>query len=616
MAAIIVALHHAPAEGACANNRYTITGGTDVTMGDASALLPFTITNSSNSDDPITFVRLEFDSHYYNISLMSTAPTGWTISQIKNAGQGQTYIEYTATSGGIAVNGSLTFYVMVTGLNNTKLPSANSDVSDTLDSGTRVRNGGCTFTRDGGFPTWTRRALAATISATPLSTGTGGTITIIFTVTNRSSAIQSNVGPYYAPPQTFGTSTGGIFGPNPPSATLAIGASATFQWTYTAGGSGSIQFCDSATNSSGTAGSISVCSNIVSVGNFTAYITVSPSQVVSGQEVTVRMTVTNNGTSPIQNIKPTLSVVPLGSTNVSGPPPNYKIASLNEDSSFTVEWVYRLTGSVGDVFTFSGYATDNNGSGVRSVPDPAVSNAVTISAYSVTVAPNQVSSGSTNVTFIFTVRNNGGNGLNRIYIDTPTTGFVYSSASGGCSGSWNVGGGGTPREIRFTTNSDYVPAGGGVCDFSVTYSSVPTVGANTDYNFIIVIYDTASGGTPRGSLGALVKVTTYNVAVLTDALSAIGPNCIAHITAEVTPSPGAGMQVTFLETAGILDPHVTETDSNGRAFSVLTAPNPYYIPSATITATYLDAHGSVTVLFTGTGSCAAVRILDWREVVR
>lgn len=605
----------------------TVPAETAVTMGDATATIPITVNNLATSTAAIAYVRLDFDASVHNVSLSCSAPAGWTIDEIKNAGAGQTYIIYTTATNRIAVGGSQTFSVVLTGMNDNNIPASPADqtvaILDTGSSTVLTVNAANSnyFDRNatGNADTWQRKALFASITATPSSVGGGGGITVIMTVMNRSSATQTTVRPANASlaVTSVGSAAGTLAsGPTPPSvASLAAGDSATFQWQYTASGSGSLRFCNFATASAGTATSKTACSNIVSVGDFTAYLTVAPAFVVSGQAVTVIMTVTNNGAAAIQNINPTLNP-PVGATQLSGPVPG-GLGKIDPGASSTFRWEYTLTGLPGEAFSFSGHATDKNG--VNSSPFPALSNPVEIVRYSVAVSPNNVGSGSANVTFTFTVLNNGGYGLQQVKITSPAAGFVYGSAAGGCAAAWTVGTGGAPTEITFQTNADYVPAAGGVCDFRVTYSNVPTVAANTDFSFRIDLWDTLTPKNkgPRASLGQIVKITSYTV-TLAAVPSSVDPNCVSTITATVTPAPVDGSIVNFVETAGTLAPHFTAT-AGGVATSTLTALAVYdpIVASATVTATYQDAIGSVTVGFLNGAACVSgVRILDWMEYIR
>ena len=105
---------------------------------------------------------------------------------------------------------------------------------------------------------------------------------------------------------------------------------------------------------------------------------------------------------------------------------------------------------------------------------------------------------------------------------------------------------------------------------------------------------------------------------LTAVPAALNPNCVSTITATVTPDPGDGSNLNFVETAGALDPHIAATTA-GAALSSLTAPTPYdpIVPSADVSVSFQDAIGSVQVNFLNGPACTeGVRILDWVEIVR
>lgn len=671
--ALICILASREASGAQSVGYYTITlpTGTAVTMGDSSVTLPITVNNCQNglfgctstSTDSIGYVRIDFDPNIYYVSNINelNEPTGWTATAVNNPGQGQSYIEYTTTTNKIPVGGSVTFNVTLTGSNNGNIPAVAQDLTDLIiDNDTSncqqrtktemtIANANSNYfcrSSTGNADTWSRLSLYSSITASPSSVGIGGTITVIQTVTNRSSSAQTNVQPAIAS-MTLGngldnngtganaTLTSGL---TPASvASISSGASATFQWSYSATSTGSLRFCNSAKNGAGpppTATSLTACSSYVSIGNFTASLSISPSQVVSGQNVTVTMTVTNNGSTTITNITPTLTP-PGVATLVSGPTPA-SLGGLIPGESDIFQWVYTITGSVDAVFTFSGYATDNGG--VRSTPDPAISNQGKISAYSVAVSPNNVCSGSANVTFTFNVRNKGGYPLQQILIGTPITAFVYNAApSGGCATSWTVSTSGTPTKIKFKTASDYVPVNGS-CNFSVRYSTIPTVTSNTDYNFRVDIWDTdtPTNQDPRASVGAIVKVTK-NCMTLTATPGTLEPYCTAMVIATVTPNPcnpqdavacpGSDPNqegtVTFTATGGTLYDitKITKT-SGGEAQATYKAPlYDASLTSVTITATFQDAVASTSISLIAddpsTPACSSTsyyRKIRWREV--
>ncbi|TAL23614.1 MAG: hypothetical protein EPN94_09100 [Nitrospirae bacterium] len=339
------------------------------------------------------------------------------------------------------------------------------------------------------------------------------------------------------------------------------------------------------------------------------------------------MTVTNSGSSTINNINPPSPLnfqVLSGTVNNSctGPNPS-TIGALAPGASSTFEWDCTITSTqIGSTFGYYGNATSG---ALNSQPTPAYSNTGTISAYSVTISPTTVYKGNTPVTFTFKVTNGGGYPIYKVKIFTPDTGFVYSTASGGCTTLWAPSYAGTPTQITFITGSgctcgsaaSCIPCSNGVCDFTVTYSALPNVSVNTDYNFRVDIWDTPlwkPGDSPRASIGVILKVTVNSI--VAEAIpSDISPNCTSEVFATITPTPVDGQTVNFLSTGGTWQEITTTTSGEARA--TLRAPLPYNaaIPNATITVTYQDASASTTVIFPNATSCTGSRKkVRWREV--
>ncbi len=643
------------------NFTLSVASGITVTMGDSSGTIPVTITNDPGSSTYIGYVKINFDASIYYVGFNTSPPTGWQVTGITN-GLGQAFVEFEVLDPGdptyrIDPGESLTLNVVITGPRSGNdylpIPADSQDITDHVlnkcyklggkeseagetDNKLFAQSGTCGTCGPGEVQDcFQRKALYSSISALPLSVGPGDTITIIQTVNNRSSATQTLVRPSITD-MVIGNgiiSTGTAdasrtSGPTPASVTIASGNSQTYQWTYTASGLGSLKFCNSARNIDSTATSLSSCSNTVSVGDFTANILISPVQVVSSQQVTVKMTVTNNGSTTLNNITPTLNpptfnppTDPLaGYTKISGPVPG-NLGGLVPGESDIFQWIYEITGSVDTTFTFSGYA--ETGTGLRTTPDPAISNQGIISAYSVEVSPDTICSGSTNVTLTFKAYNLGGRELQQILINTPDAGFVYSSASGGCTTNWAVLSSGSPTKIEFSTSSDYIPIGGS-CEFSVTYSVVPTVASNTDYSFKVDIWDldTPTNKNPRASIGVIVKVAVYciNLLAIPDVLA---PNCTSTLVATVNPAPPDGSVLIFSASAGTI--YDVTTTTGGEAQAIYRAPNPYdpAFTSATVTATYNDMSADTVITLCDPAvppcpeacSSSYFKKIQWQEVM-
>jgi hypothetical protein len=363
----------------------------------------------------------------------------------------------------------------------------------------------------------------------------------------------------------------------------------------------------------------------VAVGDFTATLSLSPEQIISGQEVEVVMEVANHGETTLSDITPSeLTFTGSGSSAAalqSGPQPA-SIGSLLPGSSATFQWTYAVTGSVGDTFSLSGYAED--GTGLRTKPEPATSNEGLISSYSVSLSPSVVGAGSTNITYTFRVFNGGDYGVFKVKITTPGADFLYASASGGCATSWSVSTADTPTEITFETSEGAPDPGGcpdciaadSYCDFKITYSAVPTEAGT--YNFRVDVWDELlekPNDDPRASLGAEARISQYGVTV--EAIpSSIAPTCSAVIVATIAPSAPEGAQVDFSSTAGTLEPlssSIVNSTFGGstysEAYTTLLAPSG--IANATVTATYQDGQGQVVVDFSATGACP--KTLLWKE---
>src|SRR3990172_7492029 len=129
-------------------------------------------------------------------------------------------------------------------------------------------------------------------------------------------------------------------------------------------------------------------------------MTVDPS-VVSGDTVTVTMTVLNNGAADVTDVTPS-ALTASGSASsslASGPTPAAAaVLAPGESASFT--WTYTITGSSGQTYAFSGNATANGGA----ISSPSVAtNTGSIGNYSVTASPLSVVAGSAAVQLSFAV---------------------------------------------------------------------------------------------------------------------------------------------------------------------------------------------------------------------
>jgi hypothetical protein len=170
----------------------TIPAGHEVTMGDASAVLPLTVTNNSTNKD-IRQITFNIDTAKYNFLSATSPPDGWCIETVLAGSITFALVQTSsACSNGqtlsqIDPGESITFNITV-------LPLADTaDVTtDTLTSVTVQSQGGFDpiDPSTGGLPIWTRRALSLNMTVTPLSLGVGGEITLLMEITNRSNDSQ------------------------------------------------------------------------------------------------------------------------------------------------------------------------------------------------------------------------------------------------------------------------------------------------------------------------------------------------------------------------------------------------------------------------------------------
>ena len=390
---------------------------------------------------------------------------------------------------------------------------------------------------------------------------------------------------------------------------LAAGEGRTIIWTYSADSTGSVYFTARATNGAGSARSMSLSSNTVVIGNFTASIAVAPSSVVSGQSVTVAMTASNNGSSALVNIVPSLTPCAGGATEAltTGPLPS-GVSSVAGGASAVFQWTYSITGSAGSVYCFTGSATADG----PVTTNGASSNSGAVSSYSASVSPSEIASGTAPQTFTWTVNNGGGCSIEQVEIAIPTQGgpsWVYQSASASSPAGWSATyKAGTPPKIQFKDPSKSIliaPGGSGV--FSITFSSTEAVTSDKDVSFPVTVKESKTGGVCNGGLESSVEThVTVTASALTLSHSPAGPvsadgSSSYTLTATLTSggNPLSGKTLSFATTNGTLDPSTAVTDANGQAAVTLTAPSSTTDTTAAVTATYINTDKADTVSFTG-----------------
>lgn len=581
----------------------------DIVMVDSTATLELTITNTTASGSAsIGWARLDLDPSLFYVSLANLAPAGWIVAEIKNAGAGQSYIIYEATTGALAPGQSETFEMVVTGATDGPFIADVNDMVDNFDAvllkeDSRRRAG--TFT--GTAASWTRYSLKPSLTATPASVGTLDLITVQLALINRSTVTQASIAP--VAPTVAGT--GAVIlasGPVPLSASIDPGEVRVFTYTYQAVSTGTVAFTSRGTNGilgSGAVSSPWVTSNTVYIGDFTAQVELFPAVVINGQTAQVKLTLKNNGSTALPNVVPHITTSGSASMTLDSGPTPAGAGALNPGATKTFTWDFTVTGSVGDTFDALVWGTS-----ATATSNTARSDQGEVSAYSGTVYPDNVTSGSTNVSFTYTVFNNGGLPVQKIRISTPS-GWTYQSATPPAG--WGVGTGGNPIEISFTTGSNYIPVGG-YESFVVTFSSVPVVLSDTPYNFLVEIWDTGQNQlnrNPRGAVETIIVVTPYTITVsCTDPDGPPGPVADGYqyydvlATLQVNSVPVQGANVLFDTTAGALGNGNVVTDAGGQAANTLTGPLSTLFVSATVSAQYLGASASVACPFDPYGGLA------------
>jgi hypothetical protein len=597
---LLAVLSAAAPAGAAVVGSYTLTlpPGSGVVMGDSLGNLSFTLTNTTASGGAsIGYLKLSFDATYYNVSEAVTAPPGWRVSEVKNAGAGQTYIVFSAVGSGLAPGASAVFTAIIKGLNNGLIPSAPANVTEAL-SGAEVSINGGKDVFSGSASSWTRYGLYARLVASPSTLGAGEALAVSMEVVNRTTGTQT-----ISPSALTEVGSGGVSwvsGPSPSSATLAAGGAQYFNFSYTATAAGTVTFSGHAANGGSTVTSPVTVSNPVVIGSFTALLDITPIALVSSQQVRVILTVTNNSGGNLSGISPSLT--PGGTatlTRVSGPTPA-AVGLLRPGTSTILTWYYTVTGAVGATYSFTGSASSST-----LATNTAASQVGRITGYGATIVPDFVGSGATNASFVYTVFNQGALPVRRIRIYT-TTGWTYASASGPTG--WTLSTGGTPLKVTFTASAAgyYIPTGGSA-SFSVTYASVPTVPAPTVNTFVIGVWDsaTALADPATGAAEVSVDITPYAISLsrsipagFADPPVADGSQYYDVVAAVTGPGgPLSGAQVDFTTTFGTLASPASVTDGAGRAFETLTGTLSLSPATATLTASCRGAIATTRLAF-------------------
>lgn len=377
----------------------------------------------------------------------------------------------------------------------------------------------------------------------------------------------------------------------PPGETNAV------TWTYRADSSGQVNFTGRASDVTGTSSSQTVTSNTVIIGDFTSALSLAPPSATSGQNITVKMVVTNNGSNSLVNVTPSiLSGCAGGATEtlVSGPLPAF-IPSLAPGSSGVFSWTYTVTGIAGQTFCFFGNATADG----PIITSSTTTNIGQIGEYSVVPTPSSVSSGSTNVSVNWSVYNGGSCGIREVSIGIPNTSWACSLVTPPAG--WQSGC--DQSVVTFSsTGAVHDLTAGSTKAFTIRFSSIEAVTGDKVANFPVTLTTRGCGGV-RTTIGSYINIT-YNRLVVTH--QPTGPlyadgSSYYNVTATLTSggTPVVGKRVSFSTTAGTLSPTTAVTGSNGQVSFRLISPNSTINTTATVMVEYLGTNGSDTLNFIG-----------------
>ncbi len=328
----------------------SVPAGSAVTLG-APSRLQFTVTNT-DATDGLSRLVLRFPSGYRVTD--GSAPSGWTVEQSPADSvevSFKTTDEATCT-GAIAPGNSLVFGVAVLA------PASGSGAPDSLVSTQGEQScRGVALDPPAALPSWDRLGITATISAAPPIVGVGGVVTATMVVSNLSTVELTDVSAMLSSAGT-GSVSGLGGGPSPGSLTLGPGASGSLTWTGRAASAGTLSFSGQAVAVAKNLTSPPAGSATLSVGDLDVSLSVTPEQVVSGQEVEVQMTVTNRGRVRVANVMP--SALTFGGTASSsapsGPSPTSQPA-LEPGEAATFTWSATIPGNAGETYAFSGWAS-------------------------------------------------------------------------------------------------------------------------------------------------------------------------------------------------------------------------------------------------------------------
>src|SRR3990172_2542894 len=313
--------------------------------------LGFTVTNTDEREG-LSRLTLRFPSGYRITG--GSPPSGWIVEQSPGLESGTGEINFRTTdeatcAGAIAPGGSRVFGVEVIAA------SSRAVTPDRLEGAQGEQScRGVALDPPPPLPSWHRLGREAALAAAPPILGLGADVTVTMTVSNLSTVELTEISALLSAAGTG--SVGGLAGPIPGTLTLAPGTSGSMTWSTRAISAGTVSFGGQAVGGSVT--SLPVQSDTLFVGDLDISLSVTPEQVLSGEDVQVQMTVRNRGPVRVANvISSSLSFEGTATASApAGPSPTGQ-AALEPGESATFTWSATMTGWDGDSYAFSGWAS-------------------------------------------------------------------------------------------------------------------------------------------------------------------------------------------------------------------------------------------------------------------
>ena len=227
-------------------------------------------------------------------------------------------------------------------------------------------SGVATTSLSGGFTAIAPARLEAALAVSPPLTTVGQTLAVALTVTNTGAVDASSVVPRVLAVGPGATIVSFVAGPIPPGpVTVAAGASQTFVWTYVTSAGGPVTFTGTVTGtdsvlSTALAASAVGSATVVAPASIQAIVAATPS-VCQGQTITVTMTASNTGGTPVWSMTASGAAPGAAVSWISGPtgPSPVELASVAPHASVTFTWQYQAVGTGAVTFTATATATDS-----------------------------------------------------------------------------------------------------------------------------------------------------------------------------------------------------------------------------------------------------------------